>query len=364
MARHLVTGATGFFGTALILELLDRYKRDHIHAVVRAVPGWNPADRAQRHLTNATWEYGRPDLAHDVRTRVTVMEADLTQPALHRRLVFTHRIDTIWHTAGSPPWGAETGRPHVTATLHMLNLADLIRPDRFMYISSAYINTDTRAIAHELAHKPDTTPRDDYITGKLDSERDALGTHRFQVIVLRPSTLIGHSTTSAAITTADQPAYHRAALDVRDRFQQADIGSDPIDVDADPDALVNALHIDHAARQAVTIAHTIRAQPVYHLTPDKPLAMSTVADRLQLAAGLPRLVLKPGAPVMSAAQSAAQRALSVWRPVPAVADRFDRSGALAATGARDSVHAYGLECCLRWATRESEANQAVRASLF
>jgi len=77
--KALLTGATGFIGTALVAPLLER--GEAIHALVRPETARNP--RKMAHLSD--------------RSRVTIFIGKLDDPALVRRAV--RGVDTVYHLA-------------------------------------------------------------------------------------------------------------------------------------------------------------------------------------------------------------------------------------------------------------------------
>ena len=63
---HLVTGATGFVGGALVLELLARTD-SQVACLVREDPASSPHERLETSLTHAARIYGRADLEHEIK---------------------------------------------------------------------------------------------------------------------------------------------------------------------------------------------------------------------------------------------------------------------------------------------------------
>src|ERR1700734_2067558 len=75
---HFVTGATGFVGGALVLELLDRTDAG-IWCLTRRKARLAPDDRLRAALTHAARAYGRPDLIAEVVARGRAMPGDVTE---------------------------------------------------------------------------------------------------------------------------------------------------------------------------------------------------------------------------------------------------------------------------------------------
>lgn len=382
MTRHLITGATGLLGTAIALEIAERFPRDELYFIVRPDEGDDTDADVRTRLLSTLYDacdaYDSDDAIRiteagerPLASRTTVMAADLTDGALRKRLTFRHQIDMVWHCAGRPPAGAAPGTggwdDDTTAALHVLNLSQQLRVGRLIMVSSAFVQPHARGRAKEqrLAVPNDpSVPDHPYAQAKARVEQAVAG-FTVPTVVLRPGLLLGHSRTGWWGGTR-VPPYAAAVADAQNKLGDLDPDGAML-VGMPAHTLVNGLTVDHAATQAVTIALTRTPSPVYHLVPDVPLSMTVLADRLSYAARLPMLRLDADAPIESAMQAAAYRTLAAFRPVPGAAEMFDRTEARGATGMRDQVRPETLERVLSRAARSGggvAAKPAYRAAEF
>jgi nucleoside-diphosphate-sugar epimerase len=174
-AGNLVTGATGFLGSALALELLARTD-ERVALLVRdsAVP---PADRVVAALHRAAQDHGYPeDFVDRNRGRLDVVAGDLdadptgAAPALgpvarawhcaaSLRYEDSHR-DEIWHT-------------NVEGTRKALELARRCSAAEFHHISTAYVAGTRKGIVPEVpVDAPAAAPTNNaYETSKVGGEQ-------------------------------------------------------------------------------------------------------------------------------------------------------------------------------------------------
>ena len=160
-ARHvLLTGATGFLGSALLDLLLTR-TRAHVTCLVRPRPGGSGVRSASPHRMPGAGRIADLTSKTSEASRVEIVEGDLTRPAagltgdVWRRLVA--RTDAVCHAGASINWSAgyEALRDvNVLATHHLLRLAADAGAS-FHFISSVsvcYATTGSRTV--DEGHDP------------------------------------------------------------------------------------------------------------------------------------------------------------------------------------------------------------------
>jgi nucleoside-diphosphate-sugar epimerase len=198
--RHLVTGATGFIGGALALELLSE-TIDEVVCLVRA-PGQPQAERRLRNgLRGAAQAYDRADLLDAVERRCGVVVGDITRPLCGVDGSGVGRIDEVWHAAASLKYlekhAAEIRGSNVDGTRHVLELAERLEAPLFNYVSTAYVAGGRTGEIREEPAAPSTPTNNYYERSKIEAEQlVAAAPMRWRV--LRPSVVIGHSRTYAA----------------------------------------------------------------------------------------------------------------------------------------------------------------------
>jgi len=188
-STHLVTGATGLIGAALVLHLAQ-HTDDEFVCLVRP-----PADRLPSVLGRAGEAYGvRPGTVSSALRRTRVLETDLTSP-----LPAPHAPRAqIWHCAALLHFRRALWRPtfrtNVQGTRRLLELARRLNADAFTYFSTAYVAGTTTGTIKEAAASP-SAARTPYELSKIAAERLLMDVHDIPVRVLRPSVVVGHSET-------------------------------------------------------------------------------------------------------------------------------------------------------------------------
>ena len=96
---HLVTGATGFVGGALVLELLER-TGDEVVAVVRPGRG-DVRARLFEGLLHAARAYGSPLDTAEIADRCRAVEGDVLEDGCGLDAARVGPVDQLWHSAAS-----------------------------------------------------------------------------------------------------------------------------------------------------------------------------------------------------------------------------------------------------------------------
>ena len=240
-AGNLVTGATGFLGSALALELLARTD-ERVALLVRdsAVP---PADRVVAALHRAAQDHGYPeDFVDRNRGRLDVVAGDLdadptgAAPALgpvarawhcaaSLRYEDSHR-DEIWHT-------------NVEGTRKALELARRCSAAEFHHISTAYVAGTREGIVPEVpVDAPAAAPTNNADeTSKVGGEQLVGAERAMRTRIYRPSIVVGHSHTRETASNTGLYGFLSGLVRFR-RMAQRRLGIDPeeltISLVADP----------------------------------------------------------------------------------------------------------------------------------
>lgn len=215
----VLTGATGYLGRFVLLELLAQLPEDG--TVICLVRGGDDATAAQRldevfgGATELTARYR--ELAAG---RLEVVAADITAPRLGlterrwRRLAA--EADAVVHVGALVnhvlPYG-ELFEPNVAGTAELIGLAVSQRLKRFTYVSTVAA-ADPASLADEQADVRSSGPirplhagyASGYATSKWAGEvllRDAHATCGLPVTVLRPSMILAHSAFPGQLNASD-----------------------------------------------------------------------------------------------------------------------------------------------------------------
>jgi len=255
---HAVSGATGFVGRALVLELLTTTDAD-IACLVRSSsrPG-QPGTRLVSALTDAARAYGYPEaIKRDIARRCRLVPADL-----HHPLKVALRVDQVWHCAGSLRYHERDRRlvhqTNVDGTAHLLQFAAANGAKALHYVSTAYVaGTRDGLIREDRAHLDKA--QNAYEESKVRAEELVLSTTAFRTTVLRPSVVIGHSRTAAV--SGNLSGIYSLGLSLARHVREPG----GIRMCIDPQATANLVPIDQVAAEAVACGQAGRPHEIFHL---------------------------------------------------------------------------------------------------
>jgi nucleoside-diphosphate-sugar epimerase len=298
---HLVTGATGFVGAALVLELLQRTDVDLV-CLVRG--GCTPvADRLTAVLHAAIDAYDvDPSLRGAVARRCRAVVGDVTLPECGGAPLPPLRYTQVWHSAASlrfeDRYASEIVDINVDGTRHVLAWARAAGVRQFNYMSTAYVSgSGGGRILEQACDRAETNNL--YERSKIDAERVITGQRDLGVRMFRPSIVVGHSRTRAATNFSGMYGFLRQLNSFRGMMQRTQarlLGEAPLKVQLQVGAPVDLVPIDRVVDNAVTIMKATEPEPgvaeYYHLTnplaPDVDRVVTAMFDELGLCA--PRFV--------------------------------------------------------------------------
>jgi len=210
----LVTGATGFIGSHVVVRILATENRD-VYCVVRtATRGKKKEDSRQRLLASLVESCGvrgiDPAVVHENAHRIHVVAGDLSLPALGLDDEAAERlagagIREAWHIASSLEY-EESAREsveksNVDGTRALLDLCRRASVATFHYISTAYVaGTQTGTIPEALIDDIDDPSGfcNAYEQSKARAEHEVAGFckgHGIRYRIFRPSIVVGDSRT-------------------------------------------------------------------------------------------------------------------------------------------------------------------------
>lgn len=291
---HLVTGATGFIGAALVLELLDRTEAE---VACMARPSHDP-ERARTRLVEALERafalYDRTDLIPQIEQRCPVVPFDLREDVDGAPPVLPAGIDEVWHSAASLRF-KQSQREKIVAqnvdgTRRMLELATAAGASTFNYVSTAYVAGKRSGLVLEEAAREPEVAHNAYEESKilaeiLVDEWDGLRTR-----IMRPSIVVGHSRTFAAISNTGLYGFvlgvQRARTEVEGRKLGAFLAHRQVRLRGDGEAPINLIPVDAVARNAVAISRSPSEDGVFHLANATPPTAAEVGRVVFAALGM------------------------------------------------------------------------------
>jgi thioester reductase-like protein len=271
---HLITGATGFVGGALVAELLQRTS-DEIVVLVRGGE-LTPQARFRASFADAVSAYALPPAVLDeADRRCRVVAGDITQAdcGVQEDL---GTVDQLWHCAASLNFENryldEIRRSNVDGTRHVLALAQRLRVPVFNHVSTAAVAGERTGLIREN-FADDVETNNHYERSKFDAERLVAAVPDMQVRVFRPPGVMGHSQTCAATGFFGFHGLLRNLVQFRGMMERVHKGlleRTPLALVVEPEIEVNLIPVDSVLRDAVTVALSNDAHGVYHLTHPTP----------------------------------------------------------------------------------------------
>ncbi|MEU1199451.1 thioester reductase domain-containing protein [Streptomyces sp. NPDC005813] len=200
--RVLLTGATGFLGGHMLLDLL-RHTDAHVHCLVRAADEESATARLGEHLRS----YRLP-WSSEVRRRVTVLPGDIRSPrlGLSDELwdTLAHELDSVVGVAAAVDFlrGYQSlRRSNVLGALTLAELAATGRPKPLHHISSIAVFNE---VGIASMGEDDPLARIDRLVSGYDQSKWAAEValrrardHGLVVTALRPGGIGGHTRTGA-----------------------------------------------------------------------------------------------------------------------------------------------------------------------
>ncbi|EME96674.1 SDR family oxidoreductase [Streptomyces mobaraensis NBRC 13819 = DSM 40847] len=283
--HHLVTGATGFVGGALVLELLARTDAE-IHCVVRPRQDLSADERLRSALTTAAASYGITDLDEAIATRCHAVAGDLTAEACGVDAAALPEVEQVWHVAASLAYEEhrreEILRDNLGGTQHVLELARALKSPTFNYVSTAYVAGDRTGFIPAERVGEGVVSNNAYEHSKIQAERAVYAAGFERTRIFRPSIVIGHSRTFAATSFTGLYGFVKGLQKARSEVR-ATLGDmlvfRPLRLRATEDALVNFIPVDLVVSAAVGVALADGPTDVYHLAnTEQPTVGDTLAE--------------------------------------------------------------------------------------
>jgi thioester reductase-like protein len=284
---HLLTGATGFIGAALALELL-RTTDVELVALVRPHASLDATTRLRAALAHAAQLYGAEQLLGQL-GRCRGIDGDLLEPRCGIASTLDVDVTQVWHGAASLQFEdrhrSTILATNVEGTRHVLELAELVGADVINYVSTAYVAGRASGLIRESLVTT-VESNNHYERSKLQAEQ-LVAASPLRSRILRPSIVVGHSRTHGATNFSGFYGFLRQLVQFRGMMERAQRGlleRTPLRMRIDADAPINTICVDVVAREAVAIALREHSEGVYHVTnPDPPSVGAAVRTSFEIA---------------------------------------------------------------------------------
>lgn len=272
MTTRLLTGATGFVGGAVVLELLER-TADDIFALVRGTDDEDSRNRLHASLSAMAEGYGKPQLLEQIRTRTKAVRGDILLPNCGVEPASVPPIDELWHVAASLRYEeehrAEIESLNIGGTGNVLALAHQLAVSSFNYVSTAYVVGSSTGVIPEQAVTDLAMANNCYEQSKIQAEALVRASEdAFRVRILRPSIVVGSSQTRHGLNWSGMYGFAKQVMLFR-TLAAKKVGTflshARIRLLADPDVPVNLVPVDVVARNAVSIALSDSTETYFHL---------------------------------------------------------------------------------------------------
>jgi len=308
MNHHFVTGATGFIGSLLVLELLEKDPTSEIWCLSRANSQQSAKERLQHSLRSAAQiDVTRKLNLDDLLIRCHALEGDLTLPDCGIEQSIRQNLPkhmSFWHSAASlnyeDRYREEIELINIQGTRHAIGLARLLAVRQFNYFSTAYVAGQASGVIFETLMDRQQAVNNVYEYSKVNAEWLVASAIDLHPRIMRPSIVIGHSQTYAlANSYSGLYGFIRRiakSISIMERLDKHYLNENALRLRYDYDGYINFIPIDHVVSQAVSIALPDRQQSdvgVYHLTNSTPVHtgefLSTLFQYLNL---LPPIVVE------------------------------------------------------------------------
>ena len=300
--RVLLTGATGSLGGELAKALLEQDPDREIWAIVRRTATRSASRRLQR-----AEPFNLP--------RFHVIGGDITLPGLgfgtkdYPEPDLPGRFDACFHLAACTEFQerrrAQIFQTNLDGTRHLVEFLERMPAfGKFYHVSTAYVSGMRAGLVRETIHARPPRFANPYEESKHAAE-SVVADSGLDWTILRPSILVGHSSTGEAYDGKTiygvLKTYWRLREMLRNKYSEAEIealSTDPFVVVCRPEVAKNVLCLDDAVRLMLEVAN--RRPPggtIYHLSNPSPTDVSTLTASMLSLLGLKCLALQPEPPV-------------------------------------------------------------------
>jgi len=307
----LVTGSTGFLGSAIVKRLL--------------VSGCKLRLLIRRRITDSSqMSFGRDDLVKQLilgdqldeylqeqcrvadgrsnndeciyklfSDNVEIVDGDITSSSLglekQEYITLCNEVDEIFHCAAVTHFEMQGDEEHVAVnikgTQNVLQFANSGKQKRFHYVSTAYVAGKQSGTIYENGMVSEPLFNNEYERSKFVAEQlviEYTKSNDLPYTIYRPGIIVGDSKTGATCKFDNLYLFVKVLLNIKnsiDKHKNEELNNPTIRMPGEPDALINLVTIDYVADAIVAILEMRESiGGIFHITNPNPPRLSELRD--------------------------------------------------------------------------------------
>jgi len=321
----LVTGSTGFLGSAVTrrllvsgyrLRLLIRKRGNHAlttsfrwEGMIKELILGNQSDGYLPEQGSMAGGLTDADESlYDLfLNNVEIFEGDITSRDLgleeeeYKRLCY--EVDEVFHCAAATHFENQRADEHmvvnVKGTENMLQFANSDKQKRFHYISTAYVAGKQNGIVYENEMIDEPLFNNEYERSKFIAEKIVIkyaNDNDIPHTIYRPSIIVGDSKTGDTCRFDNLYIFAKVLFNIRNSVidhQSENLNDITVRVPGVPTALINLVPIDYVADAIVAILKTKESiNKIFHIANPDPPELSELKDLLMPVLGITGINVK------------------------------------------------------------------------
>ncbi len=307
----LVTGSTGFLGSAVTqrlliagykLRLLIRKRSNGTSQItfgreclIKELILGIQLDEYSQEQHRLVEERSNDDksLQELFSSNAEIVEGDITSSSLgleeqeYRKLC--NEVDEVFHCAAVTHFEMQGDDEHVAVNIkgteNVLQFANSDKQKRFHYVSTAYVAGKQSGIIYENEMVNEPLFNNEYERSKFVAEQlviEYAKSNNIPYTIYRPGIIVGDSKTGATCKFDNLYLFVKVLFNIKnsfDKLRSGDLNDITIRVPGDPDALINLVTIDYVADAIVAILETRESiGKIYHITNPNPPQLCELRD--------------------------------------------------------------------------------------
>ncbi len=321
----LVTGSTGFLGSAVTqrlliagykLRLLIRKRSNGtsqitfgneclIKELIRGIQ----LDEYSQEQHRLVEERSNDDksLQELFSSNAEIVEGDITSSSLgleeqeYRKLC--NEVDEVFHCAAVTHFEMQGDDEHVAVNIkgteNVLQFANSDKQKRFHYVSTAYVAGKQSGIIYENEMVNEPLFNNEYERSKFVAEQlviEYAKSNNIPYTIYRPGIIVGDSKTGVTYKFDNLYLFVKVLLNIKnsfDKHKSGGLNDITIRVPGDPDALINLVPVDYVADAIVAIlARRESIGGIYHITNPNPPQLCELRDLVMTFLGIKGMHVK------------------------------------------------------------------------